>query len=44
VIHKIVGATTMNNTVKAQDWSKQVSAISKKINILKNIQNKIYIK
>ncbi|CDW82666.1 ef hand family protein [Stylonychia lemnae] len=43
-IHKIVGSSTIHNATKAYDWSKQISAISKKVNILKNIQNKMYIK
>ena len=46
VIAKIIGASaqTVKKDYKGEEMSGHVSAISKKLNILKNIQNKIYIK
>ena len=46
VVKKIIGKNFHIQVKKkgSGDWKNQISAASKKINILKNIQNKIFIK
>lgn len=44
MIKKIIGNKGTNKKRGDTDWNKQISAASKKINIPKNIQNKIFIK
>lgn len=44
VLHKILIVKDRRFRNVNTDWSKTISAASKKINIPKNIQNKLYIK
>ena len=44
VVSKIVSHKGLKKRTSMTDWSKHMSAGSKKINLMKNTQNKMYIK